>query len=234
MAPAGTVWFCRGPCLTSVSHVSICLRPSGAGLRTGSEGPLTQTGGQRSGGQPTAACCPHAGSQLPVWAHRGTQLSPGPGRLRWSTGAKQAKGSPRLLPQMLFPIPGTPTSSLRVRSSPLRASVFMWPDQAVLSRSRGLGMGTQPTTEGQLGEYLREGPDAFGRVPDVPHLDVGGRHGEHKPRVATVLEGHHIVGVALQGRDLLACDQVPHLTAAVCGRQGESHGDDGRQSAGAW
>lgn len=114
-------------------------------------------------------------------------------------GAKRCKGSFKLLPWTLSPSPGIslcPPDSGQIHVT-IRASVSKELDSAILSRSPGLSAGTQPTTTSQLGEYLREGPNALGGVPDVPHLDVGGRHGEHKPGMTAVLDRHHIVGVAL-------------------------------------
>lgn len=113
---------------------------------------------------------------------------------------------------------------------PVRASVPTQP--------AGVSRGALGGEAGGRG-HSREGPDAPGGVPDVPHLYVGGGHREHEPRVAAVLDGDHVVGVTFQGRDLLPRDQVPHLTAAVCerarGRAGEGTGvstQGGRSTAG--
>lgn len=65
------------------------------------------------------------------------------------------------------------------------------------------------------GGNLRESADTLGRVTDVPHLDVGGGDGEDQTGGRTVFDRHHVVGVALQGGNLLTCDQVPHLTRAI-------------------
>lgn len=72
-------------------------------------------------------------------------------------------------------------------------------------------------------KHSREGPNALGRVPDVPHFDVGAGHREHQPGVAAVFDRHHVVGVTFESCDLLPCYQVPHLAATVCQRQGNSY-----------
>ena len=103
--------------------------------------------------------------------------------------------------------------------SPCPSESNPWPFKVPPSRGVPGGRALAPTPP--LGN-VREGPDALGRVPDVPHLDVGGGHGEHEPGVAAVLNGDHVVGVTLQSRNLLARHQVPHLTAAVCvGAEGQ-------------
>ena len=63
--------------------------------------------------------------------------------------------------------------------------------------------------------YSRERADTLGRVPDVPHLDVGGGHGEDQAGRGAVFDGNHVVGVSSQRDDLLARHQVPHLTGTV-------------------
>lgn len=75
-------------------------------------------------------------------------------------------------------------------------------------------------------KHSREGPNALGRVPDVPHFDVGAGHREHQPRVAAVFDRNHVVGVTLESCDLLPCYQVPHLAATVCQRQGNNYGEE--------
>lgn len=77
-----------------------------------------------------------------------------------------------------------------------------------------------------MGAYLRECPNALGRVPDVPHLDVGAGHRKHQPRVAAVFDRDHVVGVALESCDLLPRHQVPHLAATVCQRQGSDYEEE--------
>lgn len=112
-------------------------------------------------------------------------------------GTSQAKGSTKLLPQ-------TPPST-GLGSAKWGPWAGPWRPAPPLPQEPGVGR-------------LREGPNALGRVADVPDLDVGGGHGEHEPRVAAVLDGDHVVGVALQSGDFLPGDQVPHLTASVCER----------------
>lgn len=130
----------------------------------------------------------------------------------WSgtkAAARQAEGWTPLLAQSR-PQPGI---------SPCSSESNPWPFKGPPSRGVPGGRALAPTPP--LGN-VREGPDALGRVPDVPHLDVGGGHGEHEPGVAAVLNGDHVVGVTLQSRNLLARHQVPHLTAAVCvGAEGQ-------------
>lgn len=75
-------------------------------------------------------------------------------------------------------------------------------------------------------KHSREGPNALGRVPDVPHFDVGAGHREHQPGVAAVFDRNHVVGVTFESCDLLPCYQVPHLAATVCQRQGNSYGEE--------
>lgn len=75
-------------------------------------------------------------------------------------------------------------------------------------------------------KHSREGPNALGRVPDVPHFDVGAGHREHQPGVAAVFDRHHVVGVTFESCDLLPCYQVPHFAATVCQRQGNSYGEE--------
>lgn len=40
--------------------------------------------------------------------------------------------------------------------------------------------------------------------------------------MAAVLDGDHVVGVALQSCNLLPRNQIPHFTASICGRRGGS------------
>lgn len=75
-------------------------------------------------------------------------------------------------------------------------------------------------------KHSREGPNALGRVPDVPHFDVRAGHREHQPGVAAVFDRNHVVGVTLESCNLLPCYQVPHLAATVCQRQGNNYGEE--------
>lgn len=116
-----------------------------------------------------------------------------------------------------------PLVTVRVDAAAQASPENTWPEDLPARETGGVGGAPagragpwpppQPRQPG--GENSRECPDALGRVSNVPHLDVGGGHGEHEPRVATVLDGDHVVGVALQSRDLLPRYQVPHLTAAI-------------------
>lgn len=61
--------------------------------------------------------------------------------------------------------------------------------------------------------HSRQSADALGRVPNVPHFDVGGGDGEDQ--AGAVAHWHHVIGVATQRHDLLPSHQVPHLTRPI-------------------
>lgn len=171
--------------------------------------------------------------------------APGAGSGSGPHGARPAGRGParrRLLPAGLLLLPRLPSPApAQLGGLGQRLHQTAAPDAAP-----GPGESLRPSASGcadwgpwagrrrpaRCGEHSREGPNAPGRVPDVPHLDVGGGHGEHEPRAAAVLDGDHVVGVALQGRDLLPRDQVPHLAAAVCEGTGVSARDSGREAGG--
>lgn len=69
------------------------------------------------------------------------------------------------------------------------------------------------------GGHLRKCADTLGRVADVPHLDVGGGDREDQTGGRTIFDWHHVVWVAFEGDDLLACYQVPHLTGTIWKRE---------------